>query len=161
MSRILLIAALLIASPLLAQTSGDLSAPVTHLGSATLSTTAPQTSVPLTPEAPAEAQPVTNVPATHLGSATPSPTVPETPVETPSLDDRGSNAILASSSQLAARRFELSDVSYAPGALVRGDMADTSISLGDYARNLRDQKHKTNAPAAAKVTARHSKHRER
>jgi hypothetical protein len=140
MPRALLIAALLIASPLLAQTSGDLSVPATHLGSATVSATAPQTPVVSTPGAPAQTQPGTNDPVIRLGSATVSATVPETPAEAvpaATVNDRGSNDHVASASLLAASRFELVESPAASPASVRGDMADTSISLGEYARKLR------------------------
>ena len=143
MLRALLIAALLIASPLLAQTSGDLSAPVTHLGSATVSATASQTPAQA---APLETQPGTDTPVIHLGSATVSATVPQTPVEAvpvETIDDRDNiarlDARLVSPSLLAASRFERVDSPTNPTAITRGNMADTSISLGEYARKLRAQ----------------------
>jgi hypothetical protein len=159
MPRALLIAALLMASPLLAQTSGDLSIPVTHLGSATVSATAPQTPVVSTPDAPAQTQPGTNDPVTRLGSATVSATVSETPTEVvpaATIGDRGSNDRLGSTSLLAASRFELVESPMAPPAFIRGNMADNSISLGDYARKLRVQEHRTDFRTATQAEAKHS-----
>jgi hypothetical protein len=84
-----------------------------------------------------------------------SATVPETPVEAvpgETFGDRGNNDRLLSPSLLAARRFELVESPVAPPAIIRGDMADTSISLGEYARKFRLQKQRAEVRAAAKIT---------
>lgn len=82
-------------------------------------------------------------PEIHIGSATEPSTITVPPVvEVPSAppEPQVSNAPPASTALLATRHFDfivspITDLAYA-----RGSMADTSISLGDYARQLRAQK---------------------
>jgi len=54
-----------------------------------------------------------------------------------------SNAVPASTALLSTRHF---DYIVSPEKVVPGSMADTSISLGDYARQLRAEKHNQPSP---------------
>jgi hypothetical protein len=125
MSRAALIAALLIASPLLAQEV--------------------QTTSYLPPAAPA----LIDTPEIHIGSATEPSAVTVPPIEEitsqPSEPYAG-NAPPASTALLATRHF---DFIVSPVAVfTSGSMEDTSISLGEYARQLRTQKQRTLLPSA-------------
>jgi hypothetical protein len=118
MKRTLIIAVLLLACPLLAQIPGNLYTPEIHLGSATEPSTI---TVP----------PVIEVPS----AGAPSGEVPTTPPEA-----AVSNAPPANTSLLATRHFDFIVSPVAPTPSTRGNMADTSISLGEYARKLRAEK---------------------
>lgn len=114
----ILIAALLLTPPLLAQDS--------------------ETRTYLPPGAPAQIY----TPEIQLGSATVPSTVTVPPIEQiiPSASEYVSNAPPASTALLAERHF---DFVVAPmRQALPGSMEDTSISLGEYARQLRAQKHK-------------------
>jgi hypothetical protein len=121
MPRTVLIAALLLASPLYAQYSGPTYAtiytPEVHIGSATQPST------------------ITVPPVLYVTSAPSEPQV--------------SNATPADTELLAQRHF---DFIVSPTAGVEywpyGSLADTSVSLGEYARQLRSQKHKAAMPSA-------------
>jgi len=51
-----------------------------------------------------------------------------------------SNAAPASTELLATRHFDYIVSPISPSLSIRGNMADTSISLGEYARHLREEK---------------------
>jgi hypothetical protein len=129
MRRSILIAALLLASPLLAQNADILYVP---------------------PGAPA----VVYTPEIHIGSATQPSTITAPPVEqiTPiPPEPYGSNAPPASTGLLATRHF---DFIVAPMAeVLPGSMEDTSVSLGEYARQLRAQKQQAPLPVTPNAIA--------
>jgi hypothetical protein len=85
-------------------------------------------------------------PEIHIGSATEPSTITMSPVvEVPaeSVEATASNVQPASTSLLATRHFD-----YVVSPLDRvtpGSMADTSISLGEYARKLRAQREEAKA----------------
>jgi hypothetical protein len=119
MRRTVLIAALLFASPLLAQDS--------------------ETRTYLPPGAPA----MVYTPEIQLGSATVPSTVTVPPIEQiiPNASEYVSNAPPASTALLSMRHF---DFVVAPmRQALPGSMEDTSISLGEYARQLRAEKQKS------------------
>ena len=129
MTRLLLIVALLVTSALSAQTTQaapnvapypTIYTPEIQLGSST------QPSVITVP-------PVVEVPGGELFAASPEPPV--------------SNAPPFSTELLAARHFDF--ITSPLDQVSPGSMEDTSISLGEYARNLRVQKQ---AAASARAT---------
>jgi hypothetical protein len=94
--------------------------------------------------------PLTSIytPEIHLGSATEPSTITVPPlVEVPSqpAEVRVSNVPPASTDLLASRHFDFitSPLSF----VVPGSMADTSLSLGEYARRLRAQKRTAAMPS--------------
>lgn len=110
MPRAALIAALLIASPLLAQ---EIYTPEIHIGSAT------------------EPSTITVPPIEEISSQASEPYI--------------SNAPPASTALLATRHF---DFIVSPVAMfIPGSMEDNSISLGEYARQLRAQKQRAVRPS--------------
>jgi hypothetical protein len=113
----LLSAALILAAPLLAQAPTNIYTPEVHIGSATEPSTV---TVPL----------VMEVPGAQLNAESP-------------FEPEEDNAPPASTELLATRHFDfitspVEGVIYSPS----GHMADTTISLGEYARQLRAQKQK-------------------
>jgi hypothetical protein len=90
-------------------------------------------------------------PEVHLGSATEPSTITVPPVVevngSPS-EPEVSNAPPASTELLSTRHFDFIVSPIAPSPATRGSMADTSISLGEYARQLRAQK-QASPPAIA------------
>lgn len=86
-------------------------------------------------------------PEIQLGSATQPAIVTVPPIEeaTPASEPYVSNAPPASTALLATRHF---DFITAPEDVTPGSMEDTSISLGDYARQLRAEKQKLPMPNA-------------
>jgi hypothetical protein len=91
-------------------------------------------------------------PEIHLGSATEPSTITVPPIEfVPDArpEPEVSSATPADTELLAQRHWDfvvspMEGVGFCP----QGSMADTSISLGKYARQLRDQKHKAVSPTA-------------
>lgn len=80
-------------------------------------------------------------PEIHLGSATEPATITVPPmIEVPrqSPEPQASNAPPASTALLATRHFDF--ITSPLNQTIRGSMADHSISLGEYARQLRAQK---------------------
>jgi hypothetical protein len=116
------VCALWLAAPLLAQSSSAYT-------------------VPLTPG-------TLYAPEIHLGSATEPSTITAPPIEeipaTPT-QPYVSNAPPASTELLATRHF---DFVTSPEKVVPGSMEDTSISLGEYARQLRAEKQMQRTPSA-------------
>ena len=133
MTRTVLIAALLLASPLLAQNSG----------------TASETTY-LPPGAPA----LVYTPEIRLGSATQPSIVTVPPIEevipNPP-EDYVSNAPPASTALLATRHFDFITAPMAEA--LPGSMEDTSVSLGEYARQLRAEKQKSLLPTTPNAIA--------
>ena len=133
MTRTVLIAALWLASPLLAQTSGT----------ATGTTYLP-------PGAPA----LVYTPEIRLGSATEPSIVTVPPIEevTPNPpEDYVSNAPPASTALLSTRHFDFITAPMAEA--LPGSMEDTSVSLGEYARQLRAEKEKSLLPSTPNAIA--------
>lgn len=88
-------------------------------------------------------------PEIHLGSATEPTTITVPPVEEVPANSPPpfvSNAPPASTELLATRHF---DFVTSPEKIVPGSMEDTSISLGEYARQLRAEKQRSPAPPNA------------
>jgi hypothetical protein len=129
MRRLVLTLALLLASPLLAQNSGTTYLP---------------------PGAPA----LVYTPEIHLGSATEPSTVTVPPIEevipVPS-ESYVSNAPPASTALLATRHFDFITAPFAEA--LPGSMEDTSVSLGEYARQLRAGKQKSLLPSTPNAIA--------
>jgi hypothetical protein len=88
-------------------------------------------------------------PEIQLGSADRPAVVTEPPVieqiSVPTEEPRESNATPASTELLSTRHF---DFITSPMAVRPGSMEDTSISLGEYARQLRAQRQKSPTPNA-------------
>jgi hypothetical protein len=95
-------------------------------------------------------------PEIHLGSATEPSTITVPPVmevtSTPPEPDV-SNAPPASTELLATRHFDFVVSPISQELWTRGSMADTSISLGDYARELRAEKQRTKGQGAPNAMA--------
>jgi hypothetical protein len=133
MTRTVLIVALLLASPLLAQNSGKAS-DTTYLP----------------PGAPA----MVYTPEIRLGSATEPSIVTVPPIEevTPNPpEDYVSNAPPASTELLATRHFDF--ITSPMEEIIPGSMEDTSVSLGEYARQLRAEKQKPPLPTTPNAIA--------
>ena len=98
-------------------------------------------------------------PEIHLGSADTPSTITVPPVVevsgteffTPSPLPLVDNAPPASTALLATRHFDF--ITSPLGQVTRGSMEDTSISLGEYARQLRASKQAKNASAAPSAMA--------
>lgn len=122
--------ALWLAAPLLAQNSGAYTTPV--------------------------GPGIVYAPEIHLGSAAqPStitaPSIQEVPANPPEPYISNSNAPPASTALLATRHFDY--ITSPLDGVVPGSMADTSISLGEYARQLRAEKQKPLSPAVPNAIA--------
>lgn len=93
-------------------------------------------------------------PEIHLGSATDPSTITEPPIEEVSPippEPYVSNAPPASTTLLSTRHFDF--ITSPLNEVIPGSMEDTSISLGEYARQLRAAKQKPPLPPAAAPNA--------